>query len=483
VLQGTSTIASWATTPAANPFVPALIPVLAVIAVGVLWGADRVLRRRSCSDLTSDRPSGGRDVEIAVLGVALVLRLLALPMAPVLSNDIYRYVWDGRVVLSGENPYRLAPEAEELAALRDDLWRQMDHKEVPTVYPPVALGAFAAAAATPAPLVAWRMLLTGVDLGLCVLLLALARTLDLSPWRTIWYAWSPLAVIESAGQGHVDVLAVTAAVAAVLLVVRSRGDGARGGGFRAAAGAGAAAAVGVLAKLGPLLALPLWARQSRRPLVLLLVAGALLVLGLLPVAATVGVPPGLVTYGVRWEFNGPLFEPLWRGLALVHADAWAKGLLDQAKAATGRDSLFDPLYHYAYPQFLAKLVLAGLLAVALVRSLFERRPLAGTGRLFGWALLASATVYPWYLLWVLPWAALARHRAWLLVCALAPLVYLPGLVDLADLAALVHGPGWELFPWFWLVAWGPPALVAAVALAVPAWRWGWSRKAERWSSA
>jgi hypothetical protein len=436
--------------------------VLAVIAAGVLWGADRFLRRRSCSDLTSDRPSGGRDAAAAVLGVALVLRLLALPMAPALSNDIYRYVWDGRVVLSGENPYRLAPEAEELAPLRDDLWLRMDHKEVPTVYPPLALGAFAAAAATPAPLLALKILLTLADLGLCALLLALARSLDLSPWRTIWYAWSPLAVIESAGQGHVDVLAVTAAVAAVLLLARHRRWG--------AVGAGAAAAAGVLAKLGPLLALPLWARRSRRPVVLLAVAGGLLVLGLLPVVATVGVPPGLVTYGVRWEFNGPLFEPLWRGLDLVHADVWVKGLLDRTKEATGRYALFDPLYHYAYPQFLAKLLLAGVLAAALVRSLFERRVLAGTGRLFGWALLASATVYPWYLLWVLPWAALARHRAWLLVCALAPVVYLPGLIDRS---------GWELFPWVWLAAWGPPGLLASAALVLPGWRKGWSR----WSSA
>ena len=114
---------------------------------------------------------------LAVLGVALVLRLLALPMAPSLSNDILRYVWDGRVVLSGANPYRLAPEADELAPLRDTLWQEMDHKEVPTVYPPLALGVFAVAATTPVPLLALRVLLMLADLGLCALLLVLAREL------------------------------------------------------------------------------------------------------------------------------------------------------------------------------------------------------------------------------------------------------------------------------------------------------------------
>jgi len=447
--QGVITIASYAAASAATAFLPHLIPLAAVLAVGGVWGADRVVRRRSSPDLTSDWSPEGTSAALAILGVALVLRLLALPMAPVLSNDVYRYAWDGRVVLSGHNPYRLAPEAAELAPLRDDLWRQMDHKEVPTVYPPFALAVFAAAAATPAPLVVLRALLALADLGLCALLLLIAREIGVSPWRTIWYAWSPLAVIEGAGQGHVDVLAVAAAGAAVLLVVRRR-----------ALGAGVAAAAGVLAKLGPVLALPMWARQSRRPLVLLAAAGAVLVVTLLPVAASVGVPPGLVTYGVRWEFNGPLFEPLWRVLDAAHADVWVKGLLDRAKEVTGRHALFDPLYHYAYPQFLAKLVLAALLAVALVRSLLDRQPVAGTGRLFGWALLVSATVYPWYLLWVLPWAALARQRAWLLVCAVAPLVYLPGLL------------GWEYFPWIWLAAWGPAAVAA---LALPGWR--------RWSSA
>jgi hypothetical protein len=226
-------------------------------------------------------------------------------------------------------------------------------------------------------------------------------------------------------------------------------------------GAGAAAAAGALAKLGPLLALPMWARQSRRPVILLVSAGLLLLVGFLPVVATVGVPPGLLTYGVTWEFNGPLFEPLWRGLDAVGADVWVKGRLEDLKELTGGHAFWNRFYPYAYPQFLAKVLLALLLAAALGLSLFDRRPVAGTGRLFGRALLVSATVYPWYLLWVLPWAALARHRGWLLAVALSPLVYLPGLLE-----PLVAAPP-ELFPWFWAAVWGPPAVAALVS---PRWR-------------
>ena len=70
-------------------------------------------------------------------------------------------------------------------------------------------------------------------------------------------------------------------------------------------------------------------------------------------------------------------------------------------------------------------------------------PVAGSGRLFGTLLLASATVYPWYVLWVLPWAALALHPAWLALSGLVLLSYL--------------GPvfGIPLWPWIWLAIWGP----------------------------
>ncbi len=73
----------------------------------------------------------------------------------------------------------------------------------------------------------------------------------------------------------------------------------------------------------------------------------------------------------------------------------------------------------------------------------ERDVLIGTGRLMGAVVICAATVYPWYLLWVLPWAALARHRAWLALAVLSPLAYLPQLA------------GWPLFPWIWLAIWGP----------------------------
>ncbi len=425
---------------------PHLVPALFALGFAALAASYRLARRRS-SCVT---PAG-------ILLAALLLRLLALPLAPALSNDVHRYAWDGTVALAGENPYRRAPDDPALGALRERAapgsWERVDHRGVPTVYPPLALGLFALAAGLPAPILAVKALLAAADLAGCAALLALARRLGLPIARTVWYAWNPLVVIETAGMGHVDALGVAAAVAAALWVARSR-----------AAGAGAFAAAGALAKLVPLLALPLWARQSRRPWTVLAVAGAILLAALAPVAvATGGVPPGLVAYGVSWEFDGPLYEPLHRLLAAAGAEGAVKAGLDRLKEATGAHDAWNRVYPYVYPRLLAKLALGLLLLAPIVRSLGDRRPVAGPGALFGAVLLASATVYPWYLLWVLPWAALALQPAWLLAAATAPLAYL------AALPGAGGGEPFALFPWVWLAVWGPPAVLAAVLPRARRW--------------
>jgi alpha-1,6-mannosyltransferase len=385
-------------------------------------------------------PTGG-----AILLGALLLRLPLLPLPPTLSDDVLRYLWDGKVAAAGLNPYAFAPAAEKLTPLRDEIWRRLPHKRVPTVYPPLSIAAFSIASRLPFPMAAWKLMATGADLAACWLLLRLAGRLGLPAGRTAWYAWNPLVALEVAGMGHVDALGVAAAVGAVLFLLPAVPIARRSG---AAMSAAVLAAAGILAKLVPFAALPMWARQSGRSGRFLAAAIGLTAVAALPVVvATGGVPPGLVTYGVSWEFDGPLFEPLWRLLAaLGAAPALARGL-DRLKDLTGVYQGLNPLYPYLYPQFLAKLALAAGMAAAVALSLRERDPVAGTGRLFGRLLLCSATVYPWYLLWVLPWAALRRDPAWLALSGLILLSYLPQFAP--------QFAGVALWPWVYLGIWGP----------------------------
>ncbi len=408
-----------------------LVGTLAILGAGFLaliW-AERTLRYLPSMRTTT----------VAILLAAACMRLLLLALPATLSNDTLRYRWDGRVVAAGFNPYRLAPDAPQLAPLRDELWERMPHREVATVYPPLALAAFALASKLPAPLLALKVMFSAADLLICALLLALAQRLALPPSRVLWYAWNPLVLIETAGMGHLDALAVAGCVAAVYFLVRSR-----------SAAAGAAATLGILAKLGPVIALPLWARESAKPWRFLAIPLFLIALATLPIVHH-GPPSGLVTYGVSWEFNGPVYEPLWRLIEQTDLANWIIHRLDKVKERNGNHDFWNLFYPYVYSQLLAKLALAvGMLTVVVVSWRTRRRVLttvsttvAATGVLFGGFLLLSATVYPWYLLWVLPWAALARHRAWLLLSALLLLSYLPQ-----------HRPV-ALTPWVFVIIWLP----------------------------
>jgi hypothetical protein len=374
-----------------------------------------------------------------ILWVALALRLLILPLPPSLSDDALRYLWDGRVLLAEQNPYALAPESEALAPWRDSDWEILPHKEIPTVYPPAAMAVFSIAAALPGSFYVLKLLLVLFEMIGCLLLMALARRRGLPRHRIVWYAWNPLVLVEVAGMGHIDALGVAAVIATVFWL---------DAGARRVSRSAVAAGIGVLAKLVPLVALPMWARQSGRPWRMTWVAGLVVGAGILPVLwATGGVPPGLLEYAASWEFNGPLFEPLWRALAWIDAPTAVAKSLDQAKNLTGWHDFWNPLYHYRYPQFLAKLILWALLGVVVWRSLRRREIIASTGWLFGWVLLCSATVYPWYLLWVLPWAALCRQRAWLALSVSIQLSYLPQLLDV------------PLWPWYFVAVWAPMVLM------------------------
>jgi hypothetical protein len=369
-----------------------------------------------------------------ILLVALLLRLLLLPIPPSLSDDVLRYVWDGTVIGAGSNPYLLAPEDPELEVLRGPLWQSLPHRDVPTVYPPLALGLFSIAAHLPAPVLALKILLTACDLLTCLVLLRLATGIGLPESRTVWYAWNPLPVLEFAGMGHVDALGV-AAVALTMLLLAGR---------RRTLGAGAAAAAAVLAKLIPIVAIPAWARASRRRPAFLATAGLLIFLGLLPVLLSVrGVPPGMTRFAVSWEFNGPIYEPLWRLSERLDLTARVEERLDAVKERTGRHEFWNRFYPYNYPQLHAKLLLGMGLLGALLAAWRVPGVVAATGAVFGAVLIFSATVYPWYALWVLPSAALLRQRAWIFLSLLLPLSYLPQLTSV------------ELFPWVFAAIWIP----------------------------
>ncbi|HET7433110.1 MAG TPA: hypothetical protein VFN10_00210, partial [Thermoanaerobaculia bacterium] len=94
--------------------------------------------------------------------IAIVLRSMLLVPEPQLSGDVYRYVWDGKVLRHGVNPYRYAPDDARLASLRETWHSRINHPEIRTIYPPVAEMLFIAAMNERV----WRVLLVLADLAI-----------------------------------------------------------------------------------------------------------------------------------------------------------------------------------------------------------------------------------------------------------------------------------------------------------------------------
>ena len=161
---------------------------------------------------------------IVVLGLALAMRLMLVIIDPLLSTDLYRYVWDGRVQAAGINPYAHVPADPALAALRDDaIYPRINRSDYAvTAYPPVAQIFFLAVTRLSELVVAMRLAMIGCEVAIVAAIIALLRRLALPEAAVVAYAWHPLAVFEIANNGHVEALMVALMMLGVWMLVSQR---------------------------------------------------------------------------------------------------------------------------------------------------------------------------------------------------------------------------------------------------------------------
>ena len=140
--------------------------------------------------------------------VAIGARVALWWSPPVLSDDVYRYLWDGRVALAGISPYRYAPSDPRLDLPRDGDWANINHKEIPTIYPPLSQMLFAALTWIQPSIWTFKAAFALFDVLIGLMLLVAAKRAARGPPRAalLLYLWHPLLLFEYAGSGHVDVL-------------------------------------------------------------------------------------------------------------------------------------------------------------------------------------------------------------------------------------------------------------------------------------
>jgi len=249
-----------------------------------------------------------------ILTVALLLRLLFLFSPPQLSDDIYRYLWDGSNLLHGINPYAAAPStvtpSSELAAIHS----RINHPQYVTIYPPAAQLLFSLGAALGGSVTGLKILLALLDLGVCGLVIVLLKRLELPAWRAVLYAWNPLPVLEIAGSGHVDGAGLTMLMGAFCLLLVERKSAAanipRRWPFLLS---GVLLAFAGLVKLFPFVLAPvllLLVPPERRMHFWAGFLGALAALLLLFMPHLINVTASLDLYARNWEFAGFAFSML-----------------------------------------------------------------------------------------------------------------------------------------------------------------------------
>ncbi len=232
------------------------------------------------------RARGARSTLLIVLLFAGIFRLSIVFAPPYLSDDIYRYVWDGRVQAAGINPYRYIPADEHLQSLRDEqIYPKINRRDYAhTMYPPGAEFVYFLTTRISESVTWMKLTIVGFELIAVWILMELLASFGMPRQRVLIYAWHPLAVWEFAGSGHVDPLAF-AFIALALLARRRNWETATG----------VALGLATLAKLFPIVLFPAlykrWSWKMPVALVVTIVAGYLPYIGVgLP--GVIGFIPG-----------------------------------------------------------------------------------------------------------------------------------------------------------------------------------------------
>ena len=317
-----------------------------------------------------------QNIEISIpllLGFAVVFRVIGLFSFPLLEDDIYRYLWDGRQTVETGNPYLFPPsdyfDSDNISDRFEDILNGINYPNIATVYGPLCQWIFALSyLIAPGEIWPLQLIFTLADMAIILALLKLAR-----PNSVLLYAWSPLLIKEFAFTAHPDVFGAMLLVFALLAYRK-----------------GLATLVGVLmagataVKVFPILILPfLLGFKWRGWLAFIITAISIS----LPFGITQAwLPEGLKVMGGNWYFNSPLYIGYIR------------------------------LTPNGYSADIIKYVLLGLLALGsglyLLKTLIgfiqskwpDRLPRGDL--LFGAFFLCLPALNPWYFVWMLPFAVL-----------------------------------------------------------------------------
>lgn len=322
---------------------------------------------------------GDQEFVLLIVGFAILFRATLFLSDPSLSDDIYRYFWDGRLVVEGINPYGHVPGSNELVGLRDSHYGRINHKDIGTPYGPLTILCFSLTRYVTDSVLFMKIPFILFDCLSIIVIIRLLALSGLSKNNLIVYAWNPLVLIEISGSGHNDSLGIFFLLLAIYYLQHGKQVGASIG-----------LACAIMSKYFSLLSMPVFLKYL--PKRDWMIIALILLAGYLPFAAHVETHfLNILKVGSLWRFN---------------------------------DSLFSLLLFATQSLLLTKVLV--IVAMVILGILVWRRPwppVRGLAIMIGGAILLTTTVQPWYLVWMVPFLCFSLNRAWLLLTGLVMLSY------------------------------------------------------------
>ncbi|MCB1985389.1 MAG: glycosyltransferase [Burkholderiales bacterium] len=349
-----------------------------------------------------------------ILAISLLARL-AMMGVPV-SDDVYRYLWEGKIIAAGESPYQFPADHIHYHEYQDVYWEQMNHKDKLTAYPPLAELVFAAVSSIAYTPWAFKILFIVVDLCVIGVLMALLAHYGMDLRNTLLYALNPLALFAIAGEAHFDVLLILAVMLSVLCAAK---------GVFAWAWVWLGIAIQIKIIAIALVPFYLWHCRWRYSWLLLipLTVPSVYFLETLP-----GLFQGLWAFGGTNAFNGPIHGPI--NYLLSGDIAWATR---------------------------AVMILFGVVTLWVIWAV--KIPARAAYILIAALVLCSPVVHYWYVLWIMPFVALYPGLSWLVLSFTSGAYF-------TSVYSVERGDDWFLPVWAMWVMWLPFLLVLIYELRV-----------------
>ncbi len=327
---------------------------------------------------------------LCIIVFAICFRGILWLSPPTLSDDIYRYVWEGKMVASGINPFAAAPSDPSLAHLRDQgIYPNIARGTLTAIYPPLSQFIFALSTWLCPGVQGMKLMFVFFDILTIGILLLTLRALSIALTRIAIYAMNPLVIIEFAGSGHSDSAGIFFLLCALYLFLKKR-----------AYSPVVCLSLSVLNKFLPLFLLPFMLGRKKTAAILLFIAASALFYAPFLSAGT-KLFQSLGIYIEHWFFNASLYDLFY----------WVFN---------------DKIAAQRLSAILFLLIMTGIFAWYIRKNSDERGQalyrVVFTG--LGSFLLFTPVVHPWYVCWIVPFLVIIPNRAWIFFTGAVFLSYL-----------------------------------------------------------